>query len=98
MKLSGQVSQYWTNLENKRAAQGQSLIDTWYRMKEELKTKYVPLSFNAHLMDNWHEYAQGNKSAEEYVEKFDEFPIRNEKLKFFLNSESALEMTHELNC
>jgi len=27
-------------------------------------------------MDNWHQYIQGNKSAKEYVEKFDEFLIR----------------------
>jgi len=27
-------------------------------------------------MDNWHQYTQGNKSAKEYVEKFDEFLIR----------------------
>ena len=49
-------------------------------------------------MENWHEYAQGNKSAEEYVEKFDEFPVRKKKLKFFLNSELALEISYELNC
>jgi len=27
-------------------------------------------------MDNWHQHTQGNKSAKEYVEKFDEFLIR----------------------
>ena len=51
-------------------------IDTWDRMKEELETKYVPPSFSAHLMDNWHQHTQGNKSTKEYVEKFDEFLIR----------------------
>jgi len=30
MKLPGQASQYWTNLENKHAARGH----TWDRMKE----------------------------------------------------------------
>ena len=45
-------------------------------MKDELKGKYVPPSFSAHLMDKWHRYTQGNKSAQEYVEKFDEFLIR----------------------
>ena len=45
---------------------------------------------------------QGNKSVKERVEKFDEFLIRcntlKGKLKFFLDSELALEMTYELNC
>jgi len=45
-------------------------------MKEELETKYVPPSFSARLMDNWHQHTQGNKSVKEYVEKFDEFLIR----------------------
>jgi len=45
-------------------------------MKEELETKYVPLIFSYHLMDNWHQYTQGNKSAKEYVAKFDEFSIK----------------------
>jgi len=41
MKLSGQASQYWTNLENKWAARGWPPIETWDRMKEELEIEYV---------------------------------------------------------
>ena len=73
MKLSGQASQYWTNLENRRATRGRPPIDTSDRMKEELETKYVPPLFSARLMDNWHQHTQSNKSAKEYVEKFNEF-------------------------
>jgi len=105
MKLSGQASQYWINLENRPAALGRSPIDTWDRMKEELEIKYVPPSFSTRLMDNWHQHTQGNKSAKEYIEKFDEFlircstlPIGKAKHKFFLDSEPVLEMTYELNC
>jgi len=43
---------------------------------DELKGKYVPLSFSDRLMDKWHQYNQGNKSVKEYVVKFDEFLIR----------------------
>jgi len=45
-------------------------------MKDELKGKYVPSSFSNRLMDKWHQYTQGNKSAKEYVAKFNEFLIR----------------------
>ena len=69
-----------------------------------LQTKYVTPSFIARLMDKWHQYAQDNKSVKEYVAKFDEFSsnvvpstLRN-KLKPFLDSESDLEKTYELNC
>ena len=63
MKLSGQASHYWINLENMRATRNRSPIDTWDRMKEELETKYVPPSFSARFMDNWHQHTQGNKFA-----------------------------------
>jgi len=55
MRLFGQASQYWTNLKNRRVARGRPPIDTWNRMKEELETKYVPPSFSARLMYNWHQ-------------------------------------------
>jgi len=45
-------------------------------MKDELKGKYVPPSFSDRLMDKWHQHNQGNKSAKEYIAKFDEFLIR----------------------
>jgi len=45
-------------------------------VKEELETKYMPSSFSARLIDNWHHHTQDNKSANEYVEKFDKFLIR----------------------
>jgi len=45
-------------------------------MKDELKEKYAPSSFSVRLMDKWHWYTLDNKSAQEYVEKFDEFLIR----------------------
>ena len=53
MKLSGQASQSWINFKNKRAVRDRPSIDTWDRMKEEL-----PPSFNARLMDNWHQYTK----------------------------------------
>jgi len=76
MKLTGQASHYWTNLVNMCAARDQESIDTWWRMKNELRRKYVSPSFSVSPMDKWHRYTQGNKSAQEYMENFDEFLIR----------------------
>jgi len=45
-------------------------------MKDELKGKYVPPHYYKHLLDRWHKISQGNKSAKEYVNEFDEFPNR----------------------
>jgi len=74
------TSQYWTNLENRRATWDRPPIDTWDRMKEKLETKYVPLSFSARLMNSWQQHTQGNNSAKVYVKKFNEFLIRENTL------------------
>ena len=42
-------------------------------MKDELKGKYVPSHYYKHLLDRWRKIFQGNKSAKEYVNEFDEF-------------------------
>jgi len=75
MKLTSQASQYWTNLKNIRTFRLQQPIEIWDMMKDELKGKHVPPSFSDRLMDKWHQYNQGNKSAKEYVANFDEFFI-----------------------
>jgi len=76
MKLTGQASQYWTNLENIRASRLQGPIETWDIIKYKLKGMYVLPSFSDCLMDKWCEYTQGNKSEKEYVATFDEVLIR----------------------
>ena len=72
-------------------------------MKEELEIKYVLLSFSVHLMDNWHQLTQGNKSAKAYVEKFDEFFIRCSTLhregeaQILFKFRAGPRVTYELN-
>ena len=103
MKLSSQTSQYWTNLENMHTARSRPPIDTWDRMKDELQTKYVPPSFSARLMDNWHQHTQltnlqKSMPRNSMNSSSDAVPsIRKVNLKFFLDSEPALKMTYELN-
>ena len=49
IKLNGQASQYWTNVETLQASRVQQPIETWAAMKDELKGKYVPPSYYARL-------------------------------------------------
>jgi len=42
-------------------------------MKEKLMLKYVPPSFSQQLLDKWNRWTQGNKSATDYIAKFDEY-------------------------
>jgi len=67
MKLTGQTSQYWTNVESMRASRCQEPIETWFAMKDKLRDKYVPTSYFARALDGWHQFTQGTKSAKDYV-------------------------------
>jgi len=44
-KLTGQAGQFWTNLVKRHVKCNQKPIDTWGRMKDELKGKYVSPHF-----------------------------------------------------
>jgi len=43
MKLTGQASQYWANIETLSEIRGEHPIDTWRDMKTQLKQKYLPI-------------------------------------------------------
>ena len=47
-------------------------VETWEGMKV-LRLKNVPPSFSQHLLDKWNRQTQGNKSAINYIAKFDEY-------------------------
>jgi len=42
-------------------------------MKEKLMLKYVPPSFSQQLLDKWNMLTKENKSASDYIVKFDEY-------------------------
>jgi len=42
-------------------------------MKEKLMLKYVPPSYNQQLLNKWNRWTQGNKSATNYIAKFNEY-------------------------
>jgi len=72
-------------------------------MKDELQTKYVPPFLVPISWTSGTNTLKGNKSAKEYVSKFDKFLIifspstLRDKLKHFLDSEPNLEKTCEPN-
>ena len=44
MKLTGQASQYWINVESMRLSRCQEPIEIWSAMKDKLRSKFVPAS------------------------------------------------------
>ena len=80
MKLTGQAGQYLKNLEKMRYRR-EDPVETWEGMKEKLMLKYVPPSFSQQLLDKWNRLTQGNKSATDYIAKFDEYLNRCEAIE-----------------
>ena len=52
MKLAGQASQYWANLETLRELRREHPIGTWRDIKTQQKQKYLPPSYYPRLLDN----------------------------------------------
>ena len=76
MKLVGKAIEWWSGVERRAARAGDEPITHWEEMKEILKEKYVPLAYKECLLDQWQSLRQGNMTAAEYIDKFEEFMVR----------------------
>eukprot|EP00268_Persea_americana_P024504 TRINITY_DN23914_c0_g4_i3.p1 TRINITY_DN23914_c0_g4~~TRINITY_DN23914_c0_g4_i3.p1 ORF type:complete len:415 (+),score=60.05 TRINITY_DN23914_c0_g4_i3:201-1445(+) len=76
MKLVSQARIFWTNLEHHEQRLGLPAIDSWERMKERLKDKYLPQSYRERLLDQRSNLRQGSMTVSEYITKFEEFNLR----------------------
>ncbi|CAB4282663.1 unnamed protein product [Prunus armeniaca] len=76
IKLLGQAGLFWTNVETQLKRAGEEPIVHWVDMKERLKQKYVPFSYQQRLLDQWQTLRQGNMPVIEYIGKFEEFMFR----------------------
>ncbi|KAI5347625.1 hypothetical protein L3X38_000512 [Prunus dulcis] len=76
IKLVGQAGLFWTNVETQLERAGEEPIIHWGKMKERLKQKYLPLSYQQSLLDEWQTLRQDNMRVAEYIAKFEEFMLR----------------------
>lgn len=53
MKLVGKAKHWWINMERQIQRAGEEPITHWDEMKERLREKYVPLSYQERLLDQW---------------------------------------------
>ncbi|GFS36269.1 hypothetical protein Acr_00g0045000 [Actinidia rufa] len=72
MKLIGRAKLFWKSTEQRR----QPLVTDWVGMKEILKEKYLPQSYQGDMLDKWNNLRQGSKPATEYVAQFEEYLMR----------------------
>ncbi|GFY91141.1 cyclic nucleotide-gated channel 17 [Actinidia rufa] len=51
-------------------------VINWVEMREILKEKYLPQSYQGDMLDKWNNLRQGSKPATEYVAQFEEYLMR----------------------
>ncbi|VVA13184.1 Hypothetical predicted protein, partial [Prunus dulcis] len=76
IKLVGQAGLFWTNVETQLEKAGEEPIIHWGEMKERLKQKCIPLSYQQGLLDEWQTLRQDDMPVAEYIAKFEEFMLR----------------------
>ncbi|GFS30384.1 hypothetical protein Acr_00g0011600 [Actinidia rufa] len=70
-RLDPKVFTDWS-IEQRR----QPPVTDWVEMKEILKEKYLPQSYQGDMLDKWNNLRQGSKPATEYVAQFEEYLMR----------------------
>ncbi|GFZ08222.1 hypothetical protein Acr_20g0000300 [Actinidia rufa] len=72
MKLIGRAKLFWQSTEQRR----QPPVTDWVEMKEILKEKYLPQSYQGDMLDKWNNLRKGSKPVAEYVAQFEEYLMR----------------------
>ncbi|XP_057494072.1 uncharacterized protein LOC130779439 [Actinidia eriantha] len=72
MKLISRAKLFWQSTEQRRHPLGTD----WVEMKEILREKYLPQSYQGDMLDKWNNLRQGSKPATEYVAQFEEYLMR----------------------
>ena len=56
-------------------------VETWEGMKDKLRLKYIPTSFNQQFLDKWKKLTQESKSATDYIARLEEYLNRCEAIE-----------------
>ena len=71
LKLRKYASIWWSNVLTKRARKGKGKIRSWEKMKEKLKSKFLPVHYLQDNYNKFHHLRQESKSIEEYTREFE---------------------------
>jgi len=76
LKLRRYASIWWQNVVSSRVRKGKGKIRTWLKMREKLKSKFLPSHY---IQDNYlklHRLRQGTMSVEEYTREFEQLLLK----------------------
>ena len=70
IKMCKNASIWWKNLKRQHERDGKKKIETWEKMKKELKRRYLPTNYHQDIYLKIQNFKQQDLSVEEYSTKF----------------------------
>ena len=80
-KLKGGASVWWDKLRETRMREGRGPVQTWRRMKQLLRGRFLPSDYEQYIFDAYQRCAQGSRSVNEYTVEFLRLAERNQLSK-----------------
>ena len=87
-RLKRGASLWWDRLREMRMREGRGPIQTWLRMKQLLRDRFLPSDYKQYIFDAYHRCTQGSKSVDEFTTEFLRLIERN-KLSAIENQQAA---------
>jgi hypothetical protein len=70
IKLKGSASAWWEQLKQSRERQGKAKITDWEKMKNKMKSHFLPFGYTQTLFQQLHSLRQDMRSVDDYAEEF----------------------------
>ena len=78
IKMDKNASFLWENLKRRHQRDGKKKIETWEKMKKELKRKYLPFHYRQDIFLKIQNLKQLNLTMEEYSAEFENLMIKGD--------------------
>ena len=78
IKMRKNASFWWENLKRQRQRDDKKKIETWEKMKKELKRKYLPFHYRQDIFLKIQNLKQQNLTVEEYSAEFENLMIKGD--------------------
>ena len=80
-KLKERASVWWDRLMEMRMREGRGLIQTWRRMKQLLRGRFLDLDYEQYIFYDYQRCTHGNRRVNDYTTKIFKLAERNQLLE-----------------
>ena len=75
-KLKGLSLSWWNFLQSEREDEGKEQINTWKRMKAEIRKQFIPEDYEVLIYQKFHNLKQKDMDVSTYAQEFHNFTLR----------------------